>query len=216
MVYEEFKTFYRRVASVQECVLCVFTGPKITKFPLPVSHSWAMPDWPFLRHSGFYISTADISWFSSSLVCSAGITSMGCLAENTEEKNPSLLYSKPCALATKLRCTLMLHLLSYEAPLSYAAPYWATLHPPELHSILFWTRPYPQSYTPHSELRCTPLSCAAFYWAVPHPTKLNCTLLSYPHTLLSYAVSFWITLHLLSNAAPYWATGHLTELRSTH
>jgi hypothetical protein len=42
--------------------------------------------------------------------------------------------------------------------LSYAAPYWASLHP--------------------KEICCTLLSYVASSWATMHPTKLHCTLLS--------------------------------------
>ncbi len=69
--------------------------------------------------------------------------------------------------------------------LSYAAPYWATPHPTELH------RP------------CGP---------TPHPTELRRTLRATPHPL-SYASPNWAMRHLtklrrslLSYAAPYWAS----------
>ncbi len=108
----------------------------------------------------------------------------------------------------------------------YAAPYWATLQPTDIHSILFL------SYAAPSELHFT-------LWATLHPTELSFILISYttpywatprlypllsyaapcwatPHThcnKLSYAEPCWTTLHLLNNAAPYWAPGHSTELR---
>ncbi len=80
--------------------------------------------------------------------------------------------------STGLICTL----------LSYAAPYWATLHP--------------------RELRCTPVSYAAPPWATLHPRELRCTL-------LSYAAPYWATLHTKSYAAPFWAKLPPSELRCT-
>ncbi len=123
----------------------------------------------------------------SFLVCSARSTSMGCLPalEQASDYQPS--YSKPFELC----CTLP----SNAASLSYTAycwayataPYWATLHPPELHWILFWAMLYHASYTAPSEQRRTPLGCAAFYWApycaIPY------------HTILSYTAPCWATLH---------------------
>ncbi len=78
-----------------------------------------------------------------------------------------------CTLS-KLRCTLRATL----HPLSYTAPFWATLHP-------IWATLHP------SELSCT-------LWANLRPSELRCTL-------LSYAAPFGLQCALLSYAAPYWA-----------
>jgi hypothetical protein len=63
----------------------------------------------FFRHFGIrhLHITADVSWFSSSLDCSARSTSMGCLAEKRiSVESPSLLYSKPVDY-TELPYTLL-------------------------------------------------------------------------------------------------------------
>ncbi len=111
----------------------------------------------------------------------------------------------------------------------YAAQYWATLHPAELHCILFLSSAVP------SELHCT-------LWAMLHPTELR--LLSIElHTLVSYTAPCWSMMQpaehtishptelcctLLNYAAPseqccillghgalYWATLHPIELKCT-
>ncbi len=70
--------------------------------------------------------------------------------------------------------------------LSYAAPYWATLHL----TVLRWTH---KAELRPIELRCTLLSYTQNpNWATMHPTELRWTLLSY--------------------AEPYWATLYPTEL----
>jgi hypothetical protein len=64
---------------------------------------------------------------------------------------------------------------------SYAAPYWATLHPIKLCcTLLSYAEPY-LSYALH------PKSYAALFWATLHPSELRCTL-------LSYDLPFWATL----------------------
>ncbi len=119
-----------------------------------------------------------------------------------------LHYGSP----SELSCTL----------LSYIAPYWATLQPPELRCALFWA-------PLHSvELRCTLLSYAAFNWAMLHPIwailhPIWTTLRPKSHAssselscaLLSYAALFWAMLHpselcctFPSYAAHYWARPH--------
>jgi hypothetical protein len=194
----------------------------------PTTGTWRNADagltfFPAFRH---LLITAEVSWFSSSLDCSARTPQW--VGWPKIERNPSLLYSKP-----QLLCSL----LSYDAPYLvtlhtaklYTAPYWATLHPTELLFILFWAPLYPLSYgTLH------PRSCAAphwatpaFYWAITHPTELHCNLLSYDAacwasishptepccTLLNYAAPFEQCCTpieprdtLLSYASPYWAT----------
>ncbi len=84
--------------------------------------------------------------------------------------------------------------------LSYAAPYWASVHP--------------------EELCCTLLSYAAPHWAMLHPrgatmyptkllhlTELSCALLKYSelYPIVSYAGIFWDTLHPIEllYTAPY-------------
>jgi hypothetical protein len=84
----------------------------------------------------------------------------------------------------------------------YAAPYWATLQPTDIHCIIYL------SYAAPSELHCTqwatlhPLSYAAPHWAALHSN------LQY-HTLLSYtAPAAELRCSLLSYAAACWATSH--------
>ncbi len=131
-------------------------------------------------HWSIYIHRG-LSQFSSLLFRSAGKTSLGL----SQDFNSGMPYSRPAR---------------YQ--LSYAIPYWATLHP--------------------TEQRCTLLSNAAPYWATLHPnwatlhpTELHCTL-------LSYATACWTRLHstelrcnLLNCAAPYRDTLHSAELRCT-
>ncbi len=57
-------------------------------------------------------------------------------------------------------------------PLSYTAPFWATLHPT-------WATLRPKSYAAPSELSCNLLSYAEPIWAMLHTSELRCTLLSY-------------------------------------
>ncbi len=106
--------------------------------------------------------------------------------------------------------------------LTYAAPYWASLHP-------FWTMLHP------TDLRCTLfklrrtlLSYGDPLWVTPQPTKMRCTLselrrkptelrctlyelrrtlLNYAAPFLSYPATYWATL------LPFWSTPHSTELR---
>jgi hypothetical protein len=126
-----------------------------------------------------------------------------------------LHYGSP----SELSCTLM----------SYIAPYWATLQPPELRCALFWAPLHPV------ELRCILLSYAAFnwamlhpIWAILHPIWATLRLKSYASSselscaLLSYAALFWAMLHpselcciLLSYAVPFRASLHTTELGLT-
>ncbi len=140
-----------------------------------------------------------------------------------------LSYDVPYLVALRPRATL--HTVKL-----YAAPYRATLHPTELHCILFSS----SAGASPCELHCTlwampqPRSEPAYYWAIKHPTELHCTRLSYDAawwatlywamlmlstsargTLLSYAAPYWATLYPLSYAAPYWATLNPTELRWT-
>ena len=99
-------------------------------------------------------------------------------------------------LSTGLSCTL----------LSYIAPYWATLQPPELRCALFWATLH------HVELRCTLLSYAAFNWAMLNygsPSELSCTL-------LSYIAPYWATLQPPELCcAQFWSTLRPVELRCT-
>ncbi len=118
--------------------------------------------------------------------------------------------------------------------LSYIAPSWSTLHPPELrctlmsHSAPYWATLQPTklycihlSYAAHpawaklrpSELSCTLLSYAAPFWATLHPSEFRCTLsdLASPYA----ACSLWISWALLSYATALWATLHPSELRCT-
>ncbi len=100
--------------------------------------------------------------------------------------------------------------------MSYAATYWAKLHPTSymLHSTEL-------SCTFLSERRCTlsELHCAlrarCTLWAMLHPFQLRCAL-------LSYAAPFWGILHpselrctLLKYIGPFWSTLHPTDLRLT-
>jgi hypothetical protein len=143
------------------------------------------------------IHFVEASWFSSSLVCSC--CSWG--ANPKIEPRPCsqqaycvtlyhkelcctfLLYAAPSWVLsytlhpTELCCTLYMK--------SYAAKYWATPNPSELH----WTlcanlhpieRPCTHWASVHPfELRCSLLSFAAHYCATLHPTELRCTLLGY-------------------------------------
>ncbi len=77
--------------------------------------------------------------------------------------------------------------------LSYAVPYWASLH--------------------SKELCCTLLSYAAPYWAMLHPLGLRCTLLSYTAPYWAMLGTNEVSCTLLSYAALYWATLHPIELR---
>jgi hypothetical protein len=87
---------------------------------------------------------------------------------------------------SKLWCMLLVMLHPWAALHTaklYAAPYWATLHPPELHRMLFSSSAVP------SELNCT-------LWAMLHPTECACILLRYnpPYcTLFCYAAACWAT-----------------------
>jgi hypothetical protein len=73
--------------------------------------------------------------------------------------------------------------------LSYTAPYWATMHPPELRcTLLSYTAPFWAMLHP--------------IWATLHPSELSCTL-------LNYTAPFWAMLH------PIWAKLHpLDKLRA--
>jgi len=112
---------------------------------------------------------------------------------------------------------------SYAAPLSYAAHTWA-LHcciPPS------FAAPYWASMHPFFDLRCTlraplhpasstaPCELHSTLWATLHNTELTCILLSYAETFLNYITPYWATQHPLSYAAPYWAMLYTTELRCT-
>ncbi len=55
--------------------------------------------------------------------------------------------------------------------LSYAAPFWPTLHP-------IWAWLSPKRYAEPSELGYSLLRYAASFWATLHPSELCCTLLS--------------------------------------
>jgi hypothetical protein len=98
----------------------------------------------------------------------------------------------------------------------YSAPYLATLHPTELHCILFF------------ELRCTvlatlhPLICAephwaapAFYWTITHLTELHCILLSYDAACWAPLSPYWAMLYPSELQGTFWAMLHLTEPRGT-
>ncbi len=100
----------------------------------------------------------------------------------------------PTVLSYAVPFWTTMHLLSNAVPywstghsiLSYAAPYWATLYP---------------------------LSCAAPYWSKVHPAELHSTLTDLRYgTTLNPTELRWT---LLSYAVPYWATQYPTELRST-
>ncbi len=84
--------------------------------------------------------------------------------------------------------------ITFPTLLSYAAPYWAMLHPLGLRCTLlsytapYWVASYWGKLHP-SEQRCTLLSYAAPYWATLHPPELCSTLLSYGAPYLSYAAS---------------------------
>jgi hypothetical protein len=105
----------------------------------------------------------------------------------SRDSNLGMPYSKPATTIwttlhpSELRCTLTELLCT---PLSYAAPFWATLnpnwetlHPSFLRCIL-------------NELLCTLLSYAAPSRATLHSSDLRCTL-------LSYAAPYWATMHLI-------------------
>ncbi len=98
--------------------------------------------------------------------------------------------------------------------MSYAAPYWATLHTTKLCCIqLSDAAPYLTCAAHYLNYTLHPLSFAAPFCATLHPSELRCTLRATLHpldklrpfelccTLLSYAAPYWATLH-----APYWAT----------
>ncbi len=138
---------------------------------------------------------------------------------------------------------------SYAAPLSYvartwalhccilpsfAAPYWASMHPFFELRCTLWAPLYPVSSTAPCKLHCT-------LWAMLHNTELTCILLSYAETLLSYthptelpntliaklhptelcctrlsyAVPYWATVYPPELPNNLWATLHPTELRCT-
>ncbi len=81
------------------------------------------------------------SWAGYTVNSCVWVNNSSCLAEGRVpgRNRPGAAVQQPIALATDLRCTI----------LSYAAPYWVTLHPI--------------------------LSYAAPYWAKLHPTELSCT-----------------------------------------
>ncbi len=104
----------------------------------------------------------------------------------------------------ELRCTL----------LSYAAPYWATLHPTKLCCIKLSYAAPNQSWAAPSELSCILLSYAGPFWATLHPiwAMLHPKMFATPWEL---RCTLWINCALLSYAAPFWPTLHPTDLRLT-
>ena len=92
------------------------------------------------------------------------------------------------AACPSAHCSFAAPYLSYTVPseiscilLSYAAPFWATLHP-------IWAKLRPKSYAAPSELSCALLSYAAPFWATLHPTELRLTLNELRSTLI-YSLS---------------------------
>ncbi len=95
------------------------------------------------------------------------------------------------AVLSALHCTrwAMLHPTALRCILlSYTTPYWATLHPAELHHPQYLTEQccFLLNYAASSELCCTLLSFDVSYWATLYPTELRSTM--------------WATLQ------PNWAT----------
>ncbi len=149
------------------------------------------------------------------------------------------LLRKPTELRlhpTELSCNLLSYLAPFEllnptmlwyAALSFAAPFWATLHPlnytapPELHCTLlsyaapFWAMLHPSEPSRSFRVRLYPAELSCILLCYAHPIELRWTLLSYYALsglhrtctkecciLLSFSAPFWVTLHPLCSAAP--------------
>jgi hypothetical protein len=122
---------------------------------------------------------------------------------NCFPSGPNFVY-----LSTELNRTLV----------SYTAPYWATLRPPELHCpLMSYIEPIELRWTLLSvcciptELRCILSELRFTIWAKLHPSEVRCTLSDlHPSEI---RCTLWAKLRpseicctLLIYAAPFWAT----------
>ncbi len=97
--------------------------------------------------------------------------------------------------STELRCTLLSNAVPVY-PLSCAAPYWAKVHPADLHStplrasspLLSYAEPYWATLNP-TELHWTLLSYTEPYWATLYPNELRCSMQHH----VSYTTDYSLT-----------------------
>ncbi len=115
---------------------------------------------------------------------------------------------------------LMACLFCSKNQLSYSAPYWAKLQPPELPCTLL-NYCILLSYCTLLWAMLHSLRYFSLSWATLHFTVQCCILVSFAAPFwttlfpLSFAAPLWATMHPLSYAASYWAKMHPTKLRCT-